>query len=112
MHILVKSFFQGIGIILLSRKSADYIFWSFGISEFIKSHSESRVLLKPVLGGVAGVAHFSIGHEQTQYNRVSNFQLFDVFLASKGSNYSDLFISTATGVVPCGGHTTSSSTSS
>ena len=38
--------------------SADYIFWSFGIIEFIYDHFENRVLLKPMLECVAGVAHF------------------------------------------------------
>ena len=38
--------------------SADYIFWSFGIIEFIFSQSfENRVPLKPVLGCMAVVAH-------------------------------------------------------
>ena len=31
--------------------SADYIFWF-----------ENKILLKPVLGGMAGVAHFITGH--------------------------------------------------
>ena len=62
-------------------------------------------------GGVASVAHFSTGHEQTQYNRVCYFHLFGVSLASMGSNYSEL-ISTADGVVPYGGRKTSPRTSS
>ena len=40
--------------------------------------------------GVAGVAHFIIGHEQTQLNLVCYFHFFAVFLASKGSNYSEV----------------------
>ena len=36
---------------------------------------------------MAGVAHCSSGHEQAQYSRVCYFHLF---LASKGSNYSEL----------------------
>ena len=40
---------------------ADYIFWSFGIVELILSYSDNRVLLKPVLGGVASVAHSITG---------------------------------------------------
>ena len=46
--------------------SADYIFWSVGTIEFILSNLKIRVPLKLVLGGVAGVAHFITGHEQTQ----------------------------------------------
>ena len=53
--------------------SADYIFWSYGIIEFISSYFENRVLLKPVLGGVASVACFTTDHEQTQLNRVCTF---------------------------------------
>ena len=30
------------------------------------------------------------GHEQTQYNQVSYFHLFRVFLASEGCNHSEL----------------------
>ena len=67
---------------------ADYMFWSFAITEFIFSHFENRILLKPVLevmgeGGACSVALFIIGHEQIQLNRVCYFQFFDVFLASK-----------------------------
>ena len=46
-----------------TSRRADYIFSSFGIIEFIYSHFENRILLKPVLGGVASFAHFIIGHE-------------------------------------------------
>ena len=42
---------------------ADDIFWSI---EFIVSQCENEVPFKLVLGGVAGVAHFITGHEQTQ----------------------------------------------
>ena len=41
--------------------------------EFTLSHFDNRVLLKLVLGGGGGggcVAYFSIGHVQTQFNRV------------------------------------------
>ena len=41
---------------LVHHRSADYIFWSFGIIEFILSYFENRVPLKSVLGGVASVA--------------------------------------------------------
>ena len=44
----------------------DYIFWTFGIIEFIFSHLKIEFrLIKPVLGGVVGVAHLITGHEQT-----------------------------------------------
>ena len=66
------------------------MFWSFGIIEFIYSHFENRVLLKSVLGGVAGFAHFITGQEQTQLNLVCYFHFYDVLLASKGSNSSEL----------------------
>ena len=46
--------------------TADYIFWSFGIIEFIQIYFSSRVWFKPVLEGVAVVAHCTTGHEQTQ----------------------------------------------
>ena len=47
-------------------------------------------LVKPLLGGVAGVAHVITGHEQIQLSRVCYSNFFDVFLASKDSNYSEL----------------------
>ena len=40
--------------------NADYIFWSFGIIGFIFGYFENRILLKPVLGYVASVAHLSL----------------------------------------------------
>ena len=47
--------------------SADYIFSDpFGSNELIFSPLKNSVPLKLVLGGVAGVAHFITGHEQTQ----------------------------------------------
>ena len=46
-----------------NHHSAGYIFWSFEIIEFIVSHFENRVSLKPLLGGLARVAHFITGHE-------------------------------------------------
>ena len=55
--------------------SADYIFWSFGITEFILV-TENRVQLKPVLVGVAGVAHSISGHEHSQLNGVCYFRFF------------------------------------
>ena len=70
--------------------SADYIFWSFGTIEFVYRYFINRVLLKPVLGGMATVENFITGHEQTQLNRVCYFHFFDVFLAFKGSNYLEL----------------------
>ena len=70
------------------------------MSEFIYGHFENRILLKPVLGRggggggggmrVVGVAHCIAGHEQTPLNRVYYFHFFGVFLASKGSRYSEL----------------------
>ena len=42
--------------------SADYIFWFFGIIELILI-IKNRVLLKLVLVGFTGVAHFITGHE-------------------------------------------------
>ena len=48
--------------------SAVYIFWSFGNIDFMYNYSENRVLLKPVLGDMAGVAYFITGHEQAEVN--------------------------------------------
>ena len=53
-------------LIVSNNHSADNIFWSLGIIEFIFSRFDNRVPLKPVLGIVAGVAHFITGHGQTQ----------------------------------------------
>ena len=66
--------------------SADCIFLSFGLIKLIFSHLKIGVSLKPVLEGVADVAHFIIGHEQTQYNRFCYFNFFDMVLDSQGSN--------------------------
>ena len=55
---------------------------------------ENKVLLKLVLGGVAGVAYFIIGHEHTQLNRVCYFRFFDVVIASEGSNIAELIYET------------------
>ena len=47
--------------------------------KFNLNHFENRVLLKPVIAGVASVAHFITGHEQTQLKRVRYFRFFDIF---------------------------------
>ena len=74
--------------------SADYIFWSFGVIGFVFNFFfENRVLLKPVLGGMASVPHFIIGHDQSQLNQVRYFYFFGVFFASKGPYYSELLSS-------------------
>ena len=39
---------------------------------------------------VASVAQFITSHEQTQFNRFCHFRSFGVYLASKGSIYSEL----------------------
>ena len=49
--------------------SADYIPWSFRITEFNLSYYENRVLFKPMVGDVASVVNLITGHEQTQLNR-------------------------------------------
>lgn len=54
-----------------------YIFWFLGVMEFICSHFENIVLLKPMLGGGAGVAHLTTGNKQTQLNRVCHFHFSD-----------------------------------
>ena len=54
---------------------------------------ENRVLLKPVLGGMASIPHFIIGHDQSQLNQVCYFYYFGVFFASKGPYYSELLSS-------------------
>ena len=58
-----KTQFSGV---VLFGKLHHSIFWSFRIIEFIYVHFENRVLLKSVLDGVIGVAHFITGHGQTQ----------------------------------------------
>ena len=58
--------------------------------EFIYSHSENRVLLKTVLGSMAGFTHVITAHKQTQLNRVCYFHVYGVLLASKGSTFSEL----------------------
>ena len=40
--------------------------------------------------GVSSVAHYITGHEQARLDRVCYFYFFGVFLASKGSNFSEL----------------------
>ena len=62
--------------------SADYIFWSFEITQFIQCHFENLVLLKPVLGGVAIAVQFLTSHEEIQLNQVCYFHFFGVFFAS------------------------------
>ena len=49
--------------------SADYSFFSRGITEFILSHFDNRVPLKPVIGGrcKASVAHFITGHQSAVF---------------------------------------------
>ena len=54
------------------------------------SYFENRILLKPALGAVAGVARFITGHEHTQLNRVCHFLFFGAFIASKRSNFPEL----------------------
>ena len=46
-----------------------FTFWSFGIMDCIHC-IYNRIPLKPVLGGVSGVATVITIHEQTQSNRV------------------------------------------
>ena len=57
---------------------------------------ENRILLKPTVGGVASVACFITGHEQTQSNQVCYFLFLGVFLASKGSNFPELIPASST----------------
>ena len=76
----------------------------FGTSEFSFSHLK-RVPLKPVLGGVADVAHLITGHEQ-----IKPISLIWSLLP-KDLTYQNLFIFTAAGVVPCGGRKKCSRTS-
>ena len=71
------------------RLSADYIVWPFEIFVYILGIFENMTLLKPVLRGVASVAYFITGHEQTQSNRVYYFLVFGVVLASKRSGFSE-----------------------
>ena len=62
--LLIRAYFSLLQVLLcrlaavkglpVHHYSADYIFWSFGIIEFIFSHL-------PVLRGEVGVAHFTTG---------------------------------------------------
>ena len=72
-----------------SHYSAAFIFWSFVITGFILNHFENKMLLEPVVGGVARTAHVITGHEQTQLNRVCCY-LFLCALSFKGAYYSEL----------------------
>ena len=49
----------------------------------ITSNLENRVLFKQMLGGMAKVAHFIAGNEQTQLKQVNYFLFFGVFLVAK-----------------------------
>ena len=51
---------------------ADAYFLDFWNYTCILNHTEISVLFKPVLGGVTGVAHFIIDHEQTQLKTESS----------------------------------------
>ena len=86
-----------------------FTFWSFEIIDFNAFAVEGWIPLKLVLGGVSGVAHFSIAHEQTQLNRVCNFQfLLCCRCFQRISPYSDLIYFTTAGVkCLCGGGKTS-----
>ena len=99
--------------------NADYImFWSFRIIEFIFGITEyifileNRIPLRPVLGGVSGVALFITGHEQTQKTEFAIFISLMWSLLPEDLTNQNLFIFTAAGVVPCGGRKTSPRTSS
>ena len=69
---------------------ADYIFWSFGINEFIQSHLKKLSLAKADAKGRACLSRFITGHEQTRLNHVLYFLFFSLFLASKGPACSEL----------------------
>ena len=71
----------------------------------------NRVLFKPVLGGVAGVAHFITGHVHTQLES-SVFISLAYSLLPKALTIQNLLIFTAAGVVPCGGNKMAPCTSS
>ena len=49
--------------------------------------TESRIPLKPVLGGVRIVVLFISSHEQTQLNRVCCFQVLSISVGSVFSYY-------------------------
>ena len=56
------------------------------------SHALSlRVLLKPVLEGVVGVAHFITGTEQAKLNRVCHFHFLAYSLLPKDLTIQNLF---------------------
>ena len=74
-----------------------YLNGSYKLIEFISRielfENRNRFPLKPVLGGVAGVANFRTGHEQTLFNKTElAIFIFYADLAYKGSNYSELII--------------------
>ena len=47
--------------------------------------NEQRMSLHPALGGVCSLANYSVAHEETQSNRVSDFRDFDCSLFAKGN---------------------------
>ena len=88
------------------------IIFSDSINGFIKSHFENKVLLKPVLEGTP-VLHISIlvmNRLNTTESVIFIYWLYT--LLPTDLPYQTLFISTAAGVVPCGGRITSPRTSS
>ena len=72
---------------------------------------ENRIPLKPALGGVCGLANYSVVYEETQSNRL-RYLWFCVFFVSKGNRFWLIFYSTVAGVVLCGGRKNSPRTSS
>ena len=72
------------------HQSSDYISGHFGSLSLFRIILKIEFYLSQCIGGVTGVADLRTGHEQTQYNRVCYFHLFGVFLACKGSYYSEL----------------------
>ena len=69
--------------------SADYIFWSFGISELMLVCFEYAILLKPVLRGVTNVALFKYILWIYLINRVWYIRSLYDFLAFKGFPFSE-----------------------
>ena len=76
--------------------------WYKPLRDCYPDYFESRIPLKPALGGVCSFANYSVAYEETRSNRVSDFRDCVCSLFPKAILVLLLFYSTVAGVVPCG----------